>query len=333
MSERRVVLLFPGQGTLRAGMGRELLVALPGLREELRRVSSIIGLDLESTSRGPLSAMVPTDVAQRLVVGWALALHAHVLGDDLPLVGTAGHSVGELAAVAAAGVIDIDDALRLVVTRAEVMAGLRAGGAMTAIEGIERERIEANLARVPGGGAVVGLHNGSTSVVVSGTEEAVALIEAGAKAWGARRVVRLAVSDAFHSPAMTPAARPWRDAVDATAARPGRCPVVLNVDGTASVSVGRVLDGLVTQLDHPVEWLRCLDSIAALRPTDLVEVGATSSLLRAARRHLATTSRSVRCWSLADPRQARRWAAWRRTPADPDPGPSVARAAGSVVTA
>ncbi len=295
----RVALLFPGQGALRVNHGAELLGCFPRLREELARYSDVVDMDLLEAARQPLSEMVRTSIAQRLVVGWGLALWRTVLGDALATVAVAGHSVGELAAAAASGAMDPDDALELVAARADAMAELGETGTMSAIDGIERGRLEALLSEeFPE--VTVGLHNGPRSLVITGPNAGIERVEEQARTWGAMRVRRLAVGGAFHSPAMRPAMGTWRRALAGIELRSPTCPVIRNVDGAAVLEGEAISSGLEDQLDQPVEWYSCVRNLALFEPTDVVEVGCSSSLVRSARQTVPTAC----CWSLSRPRDA-----------------------------
>ncbi len=207
------------------------------------------GLDLAAALRGSDDQLRPTDVAQPAIVFVELVLAA-ALPSGLDVVGVAGHSVGEYAAVSVAGAYSAEDAMRMVIRRGREMAAMREG-TMAAILGLDAETVDAVCEQVRAGQEVVviGNLNAPGQVVISGSVEGVRRAAEMARERGARRVVPLNVSGAFHSPLMAPAAERFARVIHATARTPLQVPVVCNVDGAAVADSAELPARLARQLE------------------------------------------------------------------------------------
>jgi [acyl-carrier-protein] S-malonyltransferase len=271
----RVVLVFPGQGSQVAAMGAELLDVPPA--PELLEVAAASGIDLRGPLLGDEEGLRPTRVAQPalLLVEAVLALGPGLQGAGVEVVGVAGHSVGEYAALVAAGALEPAAAMRLVVARGRAMGRMRDGG-MTALLGASEELATAVCAEVTASGAgvvVVANLNGPGQVVISGEAGALEAAAALARERGVRRALPLRVSGAFHSPLMGEAAEEVGHVIDATPLGDAAVPVVCNVDGAAVRDAAGLRQRLRSQLVSPVRWSDCVTALAALGAEALVEVG------------------------------------------------------------
>lgn len=291
--DRRIALLFPGQGAQKPGMGRPW-ADRPGWRLVVR-ASELTGRDVAAMLLdADAETLRRTDVAQlatlvlELVVLAELDGPAGSTGLDGPggdrVVAVAGHSLGEYAALVAAGVLTADDAIRLVDVRGRAMlaACRQTDGTMAAVIGLAPAVVEALVDELvgelvdelPGGPVAVANLNSPTQVVVAGTVAGVEALAERATAAGAVKVVRLAVDGAFHSPLMAPARPALEIALRAT--RFGRpvVPVVSNVDAAAH-DRDDVWAGLLSrQLTAPVRWLDGLHTLTGGLGADLLlEVG------------------------------------------------------------
>jgi [acyl-carrier-protein] S-malonyltransferase len=254
------------------------------LAAPLLDVAADEGLDLAAALRGGDDDLRPTEIAQPALVFVELVLAAG-LPAELDLVGVAGHSVGEYAAVSVAGAYTPENALRMVIRRGREMAAM-GEGTMAAVIGLESAQVEAVCAAVRETGevVVVGNHNAPGQVVVSGSVVGVERAGALARERGARRVVPLNVSGAFHSPLMAPAAARFAAVVEATPRGELRLPVACNVTGSA-VDQAADLPGLLgRQLESPVQWVDCVTTLVGLGAEVLVEVGPGTVLSGLARR-------------------------------------------------
>ena len=278
----RVALCFPGQGSQAPGMAQDLVDTPLGSR--LAAVAAHEGLDLAGALAGSDEALRPTEVAQPALLLVELVL-ADALPGDLDVVGVAGHSVGEYAAVSVAGAYTADDTMRLVIRRGREMA-LMTHGSMAAVLGLDAGELEQVCAEVRRGGEVVVVANLNApgQVVLSGSSDGVTAAGELARQRGARRVVPLNVSGAFHSPLMAPAAGRLAAAIRDTTLHPLELPVVCNVDAAVVNHAGELPDRLSHQLEAPVRWMECVARLVALGAETLVEVGPGSVLSGLARR-------------------------------------------------
>jgi [acyl-carrier-protein] S-malonyltransferase len=219
------------------------------------------------------------------------------LPSDLDVVGVAGHSVGEYSAVSVAGAYTPQDALRMVIRRGREMAAMTEG-TMAAVIGLDADIVDALCAEVRAEGevVVVGNLNAPAQVVISGSAAGVERAGALARDRGARRVLRLNVSGAFHSPLMEPAAERFAAVIEATPRDAVRIPVVCNVDGVVTEHARDLPLLLARQLASPVRWIDCVRSLIGLGAEVLVEVGPGAVLSGLARR----IDPSVRTINLSD---------------------------------
>lgn len=300
-----VFLLFPGQGSQKPGMGKDLAEAFPAARDAFARADAALHAPLSGLCfEGPAEELTLTHNAQPALLAHGAALWA-VLHDALaPLVrGCAGHSLGEFTAYHAAGALPLEDAVRLVRRRGELMyeAGTSRPGAMAAILGTLSRPIEEICAEASEFGTVVPAnYNAVEQVVISGEVAGVERAIDLAKAAGAKKGMRLNVSGAFHSPLMAAAA----EGLDAALAQarwtdPGY-PVYSNVTAAPIASASAARGLLVRQLTSPVRWVAMVRAMALARPAALfVELGPGHVLTGLARR-LAPDCTSVTCGTVAE---------------------------------
>jgi [acyl-carrier-protein] S-malonyltransferase len=207
---------------------------------------------------------------------------AAALPRDLSLVAVAGHSIGELAAYAVAGALLPEAALRLAVLRGRLMAAMR-DGTMAAVLGLDAATVTRLCAESEGVVAVANL-NGPGQVVVSGEVDAVSAFSVTARAAGARRVLPLKVSGAFHSPLMAGAASEFARVLEGIELRAPSVPVVTNVDAAAVSDAAGLRARLGRQMVSAVHWAESVERLVALGAEVLVEVGPGEVLTGLARR-------------------------------------------------
>jgi [acyl-carrier-protein] S-malonyltransferase len=252
-------LVFPGQGSQSPGMGKEIAERFTSARKVYEEADDILGYRLSALCfEGSEEELRQTVHAQPALFVTSVATW-YAVSDMVELhpVCVAGHSVGEYAALVVAGVVEWQDGLRLVRARAEAMqeAAQRSSGAMAAVLGLDVDAVEEACREASAVGVVcVANHNCPGQVVISGEAEAVTKAGELCKAKGAKRVIPLRVSGAFHSPLMQPATERFRDALQQVNFRPPQLPVVAN--RTADVlSVETDFVALLTeQLLYSVRW-------------------------------------------------------------------------------
>lgn len=300
-----MILLFPGQGSQKPGMAKDLVQSFPEAKEVFDRADEALGTALSTLCfDGPADELTRTHNAQPALLAHGAAVWAVVksrVGDGV--VGAAGHSLGEFSAYHAAGSLGLEDAVRLVRRRGELMydTGVKVPGAMAAILGALSRSIEDICSEASSEGVVVPAnYNNVDQIVISGE---VAAVEKGmelAKAAGARRALRLQVSGAFHSPLMVPAEEGLKGALsDADWAEP-RVPVWSNVTAEAVGDSATARDVLLRQLSSPVRWVDVIRSLASRFPgRTFVEMGPGAVLTGLAKR-IAPDSPTMTCGTVAE---------------------------------
>jgi [acyl-carrier-protein] S-malonyltransferase len=249
-------------------MGKDLAERYPAARAVFDAADEALGLGLSTLMwNGPEEELTRTHNAQPAILVHSLAVHA-VVRDAVTPVAAAGHSLGEYAAYAMVGSLTLADAARLVRRRGELMleAGERRPGTMAAVIGLEAEQVEQICHAESGDGRVVVAANLNApgQIVISGDPEAVERAGIHLKERGARRVLPLKVSGAFHSPLMEPAEVGLRDQLDRVPFEEPAVPVIANATGEAvreSVAARRLLGA---QLTSPVRWIDCMRTAAEL---------------------------------------------------------------------
>jgi len=295
-----IAFIFPGQGSQSVGMARDLYEGSAPARAVLDEIAA--GLDFPLLSlmfEGPAEELTLTQNAQPALLAHAAAATAMLREAGVQPALVAGHSLGEYAALVAAGSLSPLAGARLVRRRGELMAeiGARVGGTMAAVIGLAREKVEQAVAQAGEVGTVV-LANLNTpdQIVISGEEPAVKRAGELAQEAGAKRVIPLAVSGAFHSPLMQPAAERLHEALAAADVQPARVPVVHNVDAAPRTQPDELREALVAQLTSSVRWDDCLQAMVAAGVTTFVEVGPGKVLTNMVRRGYP----EVACYTAGD---------------------------------
>ncbi len=272
-------LLFPGQGAQKVGMAKDLADRFESARETLATVDQALGVPLSRImSDGPEEELQQTQNTQPAILAHSAAVLAVVAGRLGAVVGAAGHSLGEYSAYLAAGSISVVDAAQLVRRRGELMqrAGQERPGAMAAILGLPGEAVIELCAEASDAGsvAVAANLNAPDQTVISGDPAAVDRAGVACKAAGAKRVLPLKVSGAFHSPLMAPAVTGLATALATVPFADPAFPVIANATATAVRSAAQAKQLLEAQLTAPVRWIECVVALAALAPTvRFIEIG------------------------------------------------------------
>ena len=265
--------IFPGQGSQFPGMGKALYERSAEAREMMDKANEILGFPITDIMFGEdAEALKATRVTQP-----AIFIHSVVLalcsGLETPAM-VAGHSLGEFSALAAAGAMSFEDALKLVAVRASAMQKCceQVPGSMAAIIKLPTETIEEICASCAGL-VVPANYNSDGQIVISGEAEAVAeackkMMEAGAK-----RALPLPVSGAFHSPLMEPARLELAEAIDKTPFQAPACPVYQNVTALPSSDPEVIKANLLKQLTSPVRWTQTVQNMVADGADYFLEIG------------------------------------------------------------
>jgi [acyl-carrier-protein] S-malonyltransferase len=288
----RVPMIFPGQASQKVGMARDLTDGSGPAADFLNEVNTVLGEDLTGIMfEGPGEVLTETRNAQPAILAHSVAVSLALrnLGVVPSLV--AGHSLGEFSAAVAAGALTPADGLRLVRKRGELMfaAGQEVPGTMAAVLGLGGDRVREICAQVSSADGVVVLanHNSETQVAISGTIAAVASAGRALTEAGARKVIPLNVSGAFHSPLLEGAAVQFSDFLDGVEISSPTVPLVANVHAEPVQTAADLATGFARQLTSPVLWHDIMEVITGKggpQPGVVLEVGPGRVLTNLARR-------------------------------------------------
>jgi [acyl-carrier-protein] S-malonyltransferase len=280
--------VFPGQGAQFIGMGRDLANQNTAARELFDIADAALGWSISDVCfNGPEEILTATENTQPALVATSLAVLAALAGgvDNIVrfscqhAVAVAGHSLGEYSALAAAGSLTPTDAISLVRRRGELMAAARGGG-MAAVIGLDDETIDTICARVsmPDAEVVVANYNSPVQTVISGAVSAIALASTALKAAGAKHIIPLKVSAAFHSPLMRDAAQALQAHVELYSMNTPQIPVISNITARPLLDVESIRAELPAQVNSAVRWVGTIEYLRASGVDHFVEIGAGNVL-------------------------------------------------------
>ena len=289
----KTALLFPGQGSQRVGMGRDLAHEFAVARQTYEEADDVLGFALSRLCfDGPEGELTLTKHTQPAILATSIAVYRVLAERGLPFHAAAGHSLGEWSALVAAGAIAFRDAVRLTYLRGTAMQdAVPAGqGAMAAMMGLDLAALEGVCARASGPGEPVepANLNGAGQIVISGHAAAVERAIAEAKAAGAKRAVKLAVSAPFHCSLMKPAAEQLAAALAGVAIAQPRVPVIANVTAQPAEDPAQIRALLVEQVTAPVRWEDSVKTLAGMGVSRAYELGS-GSVLRGLVKRIAET--------------------------------------------
>ena len=291
LNPKTTAFVFPGQGSQAVGMGRDLAAAYPIAQKTFEEADSVLGFSLSKRMwEGPAEELNDTVNTQPALYVHSVAAYRVFceLYPEFKPVSVAGHSLGELSALTAAGALAFEDGIKLVRLRGELMkrAGEMSPGGMAAVLNLDIPALEAVCAAASMEGEIVQVANDNCpgQVVISGAKAAVERAIAGAKAAGAKRAIPLAVSIAAHSPLMAPIQAEFEEAVKATPFHRARTPVIGNVKAEPMTTADQFRADVVAQLTSRVRWTESVQYLIGQGIQAFVEMGSGVVLLGLIRR-------------------------------------------------
>jgi len=273
----KIAFVFPGQGSQSVGM-LDAWAGNAAVSAVIERAGQALSQDLAGLiAQGPAEQLNLTTNTQPVMLAADVAIHAAwvAAGGAQPAV-MAGHSLGEYAALTAAGVLSLEDAVRLVRIRADAMqSAVPVGtGAMAAILGLDDATVVAACQQAAQGEVVEAVNfNAPAQVVIAGAKAAVERACEAAKAAGAKRALLLPVSAPFHSSLLEPAARVLQTALAGVEFKTPQVSVINNVDVAVQTGADAIRDALVRQAWHPVRWVETIQAMKAQGVTHVIECG------------------------------------------------------------
>jgi len=289
VTDPQLAFVFPGQGSQSVGMLAELAERHPVVRDSFAEASQGAEVDLWSLAQGgPEDQLNRTEFTQPALLAAGVAVWRAWLqqGGARPAL-LAGHSLGEYAALVAAGALSLEDGARLVRLRGQLMqdAAPAGSGAMAAVIGAEDVLVDEVCRDASQDGVVVPAnHNSPGQIVIGGHSAAVDRALALLAERGVRKTVKLAVSVPSHTPLMREAANRLSQAMAGLSWNEPAIPVVQNVDAEVHAGAQAIRDALVRQLYLPVQWTRCVQALAANGATRVAECGPGKVLAGLVRR-------------------------------------------------
>lgn len=274
--------VFPGQGSQFVGMGKDLYDNNEKAKELFEKANEILGFRITDIMfEGTDEELTQTKVTQPAVFLHSV-ISALCLGDEFAPTMVAGHSLGELSALVAAGALSFEDGVKLVSARAIAMqkACEAAPGTMAAVIGLPDEKIEEICAEVSTDGNIVvaANYNCLGQLVISGNVDAINAACEKLKAAGAKRALPLKVGGAFHSPLMQPAKEELEKAIKATTFSEPKCPVYQNVDAQPHTDPAEIQANLIAQLTSSVRWTASVQNMIKAGANDFTECGPGKAL-------------------------------------------------------
>ena len=286
--------VFPGQGSQFPGMAKKVYETDPRAKELLDRANEILGFPITDIMfNGTAEDLKATKVTQPAVFLHSVVLAKCFEGFTPDMV--AGHSLGEFSALAAAGAMEFEDALKLVSVRAQAMQKCceSVPGTMAAIIGLPTETVEALCKECTSGIVIPANYNSEGQIVISGEKAAVEEACDKMKAAGAKRALPLPVSGAFHSPLMEPARVELAAAIEATPFRTPVCPVYQNVTAKPTTDPAEIKENLLKQLTSPVRWTQTVRNMVEDGAGYFMEIGPGTVLQGLIKRTVGDLSTSL----------------------------------------
>jgi [acyl-carrier-protein] S-malonyltransferase len=268
-------------------MGRKLAESFAPAKALLDKANAVLGFDLaDILSNGPEDRLTRTDITQPAIFTVSMMAMEAVKAEGVAFDYVAGHSLGEYSALCAAGAFSFEDGLALVRLRGQLMAqaGDKSPGSMAAILGLEADKLEAVLKEASSAGIVVAAnYNSPSQIVISGSVAGVQAAARLAETAGAKKVVMLAVSGAFHSPLMEFAVPGLKEGLAKVTLKAPVVPLISNVEAKPVSDAEAIRGLLLRQLTSPVRWVGSMQAALALDAKEALEVGPGKVLMGLAR--------------------------------------------------
>lgn len=278
MTQARIAFLFPGQASQYVGMGRDLHDRYPRIQTLYRQAREITGADIAGVSfDGPAETLKQTNYTQLAILVHSVAVASLLNEQGIHPDYVAGHSVGEYAALVAAGSLAFEESVRLVHLRSRLMheAGQKRPGTMAAVIGLSPQEVDevCRSASEEGEPVQSANYNSPKQTVIAGAVTAVKRAMENARAAGAKKVVALKVSGAFHSELMEYARQDLAEAIENASISRAETPVVANVTARIVSEPDEIRRLLIEQLTSPVRWAESMQTLTDRGVDTVVEAG------------------------------------------------------------
>lgn len=299
---KKIAFLFPGQGSQKVGMGKDLYQAMDQVKEIFDSADEVTGLPISRLCfQGPMEELTQTVNLQPAVTAVNLAFLAVIENKNVRPSVCAGHSLGEYSALRAAGVVSTEDCLRLVFKRGVLMhrEATQNKGAMSALVGLNIDQVTDIVSEAAQSGVVaVANHNSAEQIVITGAPGPVQAAGELAAAKGAR-AIPLKVSGAWHSPLIQGAEDEFRSFLDSIEFSPPQCDVVHNVTAAAEPDPFQIRTLMAQQLCSPVRWYDSVNKMIADQVEVFVEIGP-GRVLTGLLRKISPKNAPVRTYNVFD---------------------------------